>query len=305
MKNLRLLTLGVALAFGSAYAQTAQDKAEQNVTITQGPTITNITGISATAKWTTDKVAANQVKYRPVSGGSWKSEFESQGSKDHQLQLSGLQPNTTYEYQIMTRQGNVRTSGQFKTASTASGTAPDVQGTGGTMSSGAPSSTSPTSASSSGSSGNIAPNANFTPNAPNGRVTLYRALNPANNAHIYVTSQGQIPSNFKPEGIAGYLIGRQAASTVPVYAMSHPNGDFLYTTNSAERESARGLGYTDAGIIGYIASNQQKDTVPLYRMMLKTPAGNMHFYTSDPNERNTVVAQGAIDEGTVGYVWSR
>lgn len=299
MKNLRLLTLGVALALGTAYAQTAHDKAEQGVTITQGPAITNITGTSATAKWTTDKVAANQVKYRPVSGGSWKSEFESQGSRDHQLQLSGLQPNTTYEYEIMTRQEHVRTSGQFKTASTASGTMPDVQGTGGAMAGASASNTS------AASSGPIAANANFTPNAPNGRVTLYRALNPANNAHVYVTSQSQIPSNFKSEGVAGYLVGKQAPSTVPVYGLTNPaNGDFLYTTSTSEVGSAHGLGYTDMGTIGYIASNEQKGTAPMYRMMLKTPAGNMHFYTSDPKEHANVIAQGATDEGILGHVWT-
>jgi hypothetical protein len=291
MKNLCLLTLGAALAFGTAYAQTAQDKAEQSVTITQGPTITNITGTSATAKWTTDKVAANQVKYRPVSGGSWKSEFESQGSKDHQLQLSGLQPNTAYEYQIMTREGHVRTSGQFKTASTAAGTMPDVQGTGGTMTG------------SSTSSGAVAANANFTPNAPNGRVTLYRAVNPANNAHIYVSSQSQIPAGFRQEGVAGYLIGQQAPSTVPLYAMSNPsNGDFFYTTNATERDSAKGTGYTDQGTIGYIASNQQRETVALYRLVLSSGS---HFYTTSAQERAKVIAQGGRDEGVVGYVWSR
>ena len=44
--------------------------------------------------------------------------------------MRGLTPNTTYEYQILTRDGDVRTSGQFKTAATASGTMPDVNGSG-------------------------------------------------------------------------------------------------------------------------------------------------------------------------------
>jgi hypothetical protein len=310
MKNLRLLTLGVALAFGSAYTQTAQDKAEQSVTITQGPTITNITGDSATIKWTTDKVAANHVKYRPVTGGEWKSEFEGQGTKDHQLQMTGLQPNTTYEYQILTREKNVRTSGQFKTASTAAGKMPDVQGTGGSMASTSSSGSSypgpvgsQTSAStSSTSSGQVAPNANFTPNAPNGRVTLYRAVNPSNNVHTFVTSQASVPAGFTQEGVAGYLIGRQVGTSVPLYGIVGANGDYFYTTADSERQQALAAGGRDLGLLGYIASKQERNTVPMYRMV---DAQNRHFYTVSEDERAQSLRNGAKDEGTIGYVWTR
>lgn len=114
---------------GASAAESGMDPAERNVHITQGPTVTHITGSSAVLKWTTDRTAANNVQYRPSSGGEWKKAWVKEGSKEHWIPLKDLKTNETYEYQILTRDGTVRTSGQFKTASTATGTMPDVTGT--------------------------------------------------------------------------------------------------------------------------------------------------------------------------------
>jgi hypothetical protein len=103
-----------------------QEKAEKAVQITMGPKVQNITGTSATLHWATDTVASNQVKYRS-GNGEWKTEYKKEGSKDHYAKLTGLKPNETVEYQILTRDGDVRKSGNFKTAPTATGTMPDVE----------------------------------------------------------------------------------------------------------------------------------------------------------------------------------
>jgi hypothetical protein len=121
------MALGLALAAGGAHAavaqvsNAAQEKAEANVKITEGPSVVQVTGNHAVLKWKTNNIAANNVQYRPTSGGEWKKGWVKEGSKEHWIPLHNLTPNTTYEYQILTRDGDVRTSGQFKTAATANG----------------------------------------------------------------------------------------------------------------------------------------------------------------------------------------
>jgi purple acid phosphatase-like protein len=129
MKSMRriltvLTTLLMFLAMG-AWAQKSMDqkpshqmdqKSEKAVHITQGPTVDNVTGNSATITWTTDKPGANHVRYRVAgSNREWKSAYHSGGGTTHNLQLTGLEPSKTYQWQILTRDGDVRQQGQFQT----------------------------------------------------------------------------------------------------------------------------------------------------------------------------------------------
>jgi hypothetical protein len=98
----------------------AEERAEANVHITKGPEVIHITGNSAIVTWTTDNVGANNLQYRPASGGEWKKGWVKKGSKDHWIELHNLKPNTDYEFQILTTDGDVRTSGHFKTAASGS-----------------------------------------------------------------------------------------------------------------------------------------------------------------------------------------
>ena len=131
----RTLTLiGLSLMFMAtmAFAQRQMDDAnERNVRITQGPNITNINGDSATIQWSTNSSGANHVRYRVAgSNGGWRDAYHQGGGNDHSVQLTGLEPNRTYEWQILTRDGDLRTSGQFQTARHG-GHAPDVYAQGG------------------------------------------------------------------------------------------------------------------------------------------------------------------------------
>ena len=119
-----LATSLMFLALG-AWAQKSMDqkpshqmdeKSEKAVHVTQGPTVENVTGNSATITWTTDKPGANHVRYRVAGSNSeWKSAYHSGGGTTHNLQLTGLEPSKTYEWQILTRDGDVRQQGQFQT----------------------------------------------------------------------------------------------------------------------------------------------------------------------------------------------
>src|SRR5215510_9957808 len=124
------MLVGLSLVFLAAvtFAQNPMDEqSEKSVQITQGPTITGITGTSATINWTTNKSGANHVRYRVAgSNSAWKSAYHPGGGNNHSLQLTGLEPGKTYQWQILTRDGDLRTAGQFQTAGSAGGTAPDV-----------------------------------------------------------------------------------------------------------------------------------------------------------------------------------
>ena len=272
------------LLAGAALAQKQMDQqSEKNVQITQGPNITGITGTSATMNWTTNTAGANHVRYRVAgSNGAWKSAYHQGGGNSHSLQLSGLEPGKTYEWQILTRDGDVRTQGQFQSAATATGTAPDVNG-----------SAAPPAA---GGGGNAIAGA---------KVPMYRAVNTqTNGGHSYSVNSGELSGpNMKLEGPAGYVMSSQAPGTLPLYRLVNANGDNWLTADAGEKANALSSGYRDGGIIGYIATSQAPGTEAFYRMA--TSNGGIHFYTASPGERTQVLGQGGwSDQGVLGYIWS-
>lgn len=285
-----LMFVGLSLVFLAAvsFAQNPMDQqSEKNVQITQGPTITGITGTSATMNWTTNKAGANHVRYRVAgSNSAWKSAYHSGGGTSHSLQLAGLEPGKTYEWQILTRDGDLRTSGQFQSAATAAGTAPDVNA-GSAPPAGAPA----------GGAGDTSSGA---------KVPLYRAVNTGSGgAHAYSTNSGELSSQgLKTEGIAGYVMSSQGNGTVPLYRLVNGNGDNILTIDAGEKARAASSGYRDQGIVGYVASSQVAGTQPFYQ--LATSNGATHFYTASPGEHAQVIGQGGwTDQGNAGYIWTQ
>lgn len=280
-RTLTLLGLGLMLSAPVAFAQKPMDQAnEKAVQITQGPNITNITGNSATINWTTNSAGANHVRYRVAgSNSAWKSAYAPGGGTNHSLQMTGLEPGKTYEWQILTRDGDLRTAGQFQSAA-AGATAPDVNANAGN----APA---PGSADTS-----------------SGKVPLYRSANSTGNLHLYTTNAGDQNANgFHAEGTTGYLLSSQGSGTVPLYRMTGSNGDTLLTQAGNERSSMQAHGYSDNGIVGYIASTQAPGTQPLYR--LSSSDGSAHFYTTSAGEKAQFQSQGWRDEGVVGYIYQQ
>ncbi|HEY2498090.1 MAG TPA: fibronectin type III domain-containing protein [Candidatus Angelobacter sp.] len=281
-RTLTLVGLSLILSAPVVFAQKSMDSSnEKAVQITSGPSITNITGTSATINWTTNSSGANRVRYRVAgSNSAWKTATHTGGGTSHSLQLTGLEPGKTYEWQILTTDGDLRTSGQFQSAATANGTAPDVNAS--AAPAGAPA-----------ASGGTASGA---------KVPLYRASNSAGNLHLYTTNAGEETSNgFHAEGTAGYVLSSPASGAVPLYRLTGPNGDTLLTLDANERSSAQTRGYRDSGIVGYVASSQEAGTEPLYRMV--NNKGSEHFFTTSAAERAQFQAQGWKDEGTAGYIW--
>jgi Repeat of unknown function (DUF5648)/Purple acid Phosphatase, N-terminal domain len=281
-RTLTLLGLGLMLFAPVAFAQKPMDQAnEKAVQITQGPNITNITGNSATINWTTNSAGANHVRYRVAgSNSAWKSAYAAGGGTNHSLQMTGLEPGKTYEWQILTRDGDLRTAGQFQSAATATGASPDVN---------ANASNAPAPGSADTSSG---------------KVPLYRSANSTGSLHLYTTNAGEQNANgFHAEGTVGYLLPSQGSGTVPLYRMTGSNGDTLLTQASNETSLMQARGYRNDGIAGYIASSQAPGTQPLYRM--SSADGSGHFYTTSSSEKAQFQSQGWKDEGVVGYIYQQ
>jgi phosphodiesterase/alkaline phosphatase D-like protein len=101
-----------------------------NVQILDGPRPQNVTPNSATIYWRTDDVAASDVKYGTDPNNPSQRAYERGGAREHTAELTNLQPGQTYYFQILRRDGSVRTSGQFQTpasgttAATTPGTTP-------------------------------------------------------------------------------------------------------------------------------------------------------------------------------------
>jgi len=103
-----------------------------NVRVLDGPRPQNVTPNSATIYWRTDDVAASDVKYGTDQNNPSQRAYERGGSREHTAELSNLQPGQTYYYQILRRDGSVRTSGQFSTPTSSAGNTPGTTPTTGT-----------------------------------------------------------------------------------------------------------------------------------------------------------------------------
>lgn len=119
----RLGVVILCLAFGLWCAGTASAQTQQqNVQITNGPTVQNVAADSANITWSTNVPAGSTVRYGTDPNKLDRRAQESWGGTNHSVQVKGLQPDTTYYYQVVSGQGLGTGSGMmgavqsFKTA---------------------------------------------------------------------------------------------------------------------------------------------------------------------------------------------
>lgn len=105
---------GATSGLGSHVSSPQQEQAERNVQIVQGPTMKALGGNNMELQWTTNNVAANDVKYGTDPNNLTQRAYESGGGRNHSVTLKNLTPGQTYYYQILTRDGDVRYTGQFQ-----------------------------------------------------------------------------------------------------------------------------------------------------------------------------------------------
>lgn len=70
---------------------------------------------SASISWQTNKTAASDVWLEGGGIRGHRTAYERGGSRNHNVSFSNLKPNTTYNYLIRSRQGQVRYQGSFTT----------------------------------------------------------------------------------------------------------------------------------------------------------------------------------------------
>jgi hypothetical protein len=137
MKALWVIATAASLTVAMANAQTkqqqnpntnpnAQERAQESaqekasgihdaVDIVRGPNIEHLTPTSAALAWTTNKVAATNVRYGTEAVEPSRHAYVPGGSLEHRVELKNLKPGTTYHYEIETRYGKDRYKGSFQT----------------------------------------------------------------------------------------------------------------------------------------------------------------------------------------------
>ena len=295
----RLMLLGLSLMFSAvmAFAQRPMDDDdERRVRIVRGPDIVNVTDDSATINWTTNSSGANHVRYRVAgSDDQWQSAYQQGGGANHSVQLTGLYPGRTYEWQILTRDGDLRTSGQFQTVrreyreGDRDGDRRDDH-----------------------DGDRDRDRRDYDRDGDRGydardygnRVPLYRASNRLGNLHLYSTNPGeQNRRGFHAEGTAGFILTSQRRGTMPLYRMRGPNGDVLLSVDQDEIQKMRGYNYRDDGILGYVGRAQMPGTVPFYRLVNQD--GSAHFCTTSERERRQFFRNGWQELGPGGFIWTQ
>ena len=284
-RRLTLLGLSLMLSAVMAFAQRPMDDDnERRVRIVRGPDIVNVTDNSATINWTTNSSGANHVRYRVAgSNDQWQSAYQQGGGTSHSVQLTGLQPGRTYEWQILTRDGDLRTSGQFQTPRRdyREGDRRDGDRT----------------RQRDGDRG-------YDARDYGNRVPLYRASNRQGNLHLYTTNGNEQNSRgYHAEGTAGFVLTSPKRGTVPLYRMLGPNGDILLTTEQDAVARMRGYNYREDGILGYVAGTQMPGTQTFFALVNQD--GSLHFFTTSERERRQFLRNGWQELGPAGYIWTQ
>jgi len=112
----------VLLLYGVLSAVPQQEPEELNVRITNGPHIESVTGDSAVIAWSTNVNASTVLRYGTSPAQLSLTAETPWGGLTHRVDLQGLQPNTTYYYDVESAQGQgtgtsaLSKLNQFKTA---------------------------------------------------------------------------------------------------------------------------------------------------------------------------------------------
>jgi hypothetical protein len=287
-RTLTLLGLSLMLSAVMAFAQRPMDDDdERRVRIVHGPDIVNVTDDSATINWITNHPGANHVRYRVAgSNDEWQSAYQQGGGTNHSLQLTGLQPGRTYDWQILTRDGDLRTSGQFQTARRDRDDYDRDR------------------RDRDGDHDGDHDRDRYDYRDYRDRIVLYRASNRQGSVHLYTTNAGeQNGRGFHAEGNAGFILASQRRGTMPLYRMRGPNGDVFLAVGQDEVEKMRSYNYRDDGTLGYVARAQMPGTQPFFRLVNQD--GSLHFCTISERERRQFLRLGWQELGPAGYIWTQ
>ena len=132
---------------------------------------------------------------------------------------------------------------------------------------------------------------------------VYRLYNPYSGEHHFTIDSNEhdtlVSVGWTSEGIAWYA----PYAGENVYRLYNPySGDHHYTTDSNEYESLAALGWNQEGTAFLSVTDTTADgVVPVYRLYNPYAEAFYHHYTTDSNERDTLVGLGWESEGIGWY----
>ena len=109
-------------ANGSTSASTqsnpSNNNSETNVALVAGPIPQRLADTTARVWWETNTPSSTILMYGTDSNNMSQKKEEAWGKQDHVIDLTGLQPGTTYYYSVVTSDGRTLDKGSFKTENT-------------------------------------------------------------------------------------------------------------------------------------------------------------------------------------------
>src|SRR5215472_5245844 len=195
---------GLLMCMGTAVAALGQmDGAERRVRIVDGPRVFDVSDHSAKIEWVTNAEGANLVRYRIAdSHDEWQSAYHRGGGTHLFLLLDNLESGRKYEWQILARDGDVRTSGEFRTEGRRHHDHDDDRDR-------------------DGDNGHHGDRGD--------RIVLFRGVS-SSGAHLYSTTEAeQAQRRFRLEGPAGYILAQPRGGAAPLYRMINSKGDCFLT----------------------------------------------------------------------------
>ncbi|KAI0085554.1 hypothetical protein BDY19DRAFT_896509, partial [Irpex rosettiformis] len=136
---------------------------------------------------------------------------------------------------------------------------------------------------------------------------LHRLFSPRSGIHFYTTKATEVDNavrvrNYNYETLAAHILSEETECTVPLYRI-HRGIKHLYTIDLNEKEAVQANSdvHVGHGVVGYVHATQQPGTVPLYRIF--NPRTDAHLFTTNINEKESLLKVGWADEGVSCYVY--
>ncbi len=108
-------TSGGAAASNNSPGQTPATQASNNAQVLVGPIMQQVTDSSAQVYWETTQPTENIIKFGPSPSQLTATAQVPYSTSTHKIQLTNLQPNTTYYFAIQRPDGSPRSTGSFRT----------------------------------------------------------------------------------------------------------------------------------------------------------------------------------------------
>lgn len=118
---------------------------------------------------------------------------------------------------------------------------------------------------------------------------------------IWVSTNSKQPQQWGLQGPAFKAWRTQQPQTVPLFRLNQANGNDYVVAIGADAQTPPVIsGFPVTILLGWVFNTPDCGGVPLMSLVL--PGASDHYYTTDPDERDGLVASSWTDGGIVAYV---